>query len=40
MKAPARTTVSIKYKRPGDRTVTTTSVTHDLAVYRELSYRI
>ena len=39
-KAPARTVVSVKYKRPGDRTFTTTTVTHDLAVYRELSYRV
>ena len=39
-KAPARTVVSTKYKRPGDRTFSTTSVTHDLAVYRELSYRV
>jgi hypothetical protein len=38
-KAPARTVVSIKYKRPGDRQFATTSVTHDLAVYRELAYR-
>jgi hypothetical protein len=36
----ARTTVTIKYKRPGDRTFTTTAVTHDLAVYRELAYRV
>ena len=39
-KAPTRTVVSVKYKRPGDRTFTTTTVTHDLAVYRELSYRV
>jgi hypothetical protein len=39
-KAPARTTVTVKYKRPGDRTFTTTSVTHDLAVYREVAYRV
>ena len=39
-KAPARTVVTIKYKRPGERTFATTTVTHDLAVYRELSYRI
>ena len=39
-KAPTRTVVSIRYKRPGDTRYTTTTVTHDLAVYRELSYRI
>jgi hypothetical protein len=39
-KAPTRTVVSVKYKRPGDRQFATTTVTHDLAVYRELSYRI
>ena len=39
-KGAARTVVSVRYKRPGDTRYTTTSVTHDLAVYRELSYRI
>jgi hypothetical protein len=39
-KAPTSTVVSIKYKRPGDRRFATTTVKHDLAVYRELSYRI
>lgn len=39
-RAPARTVVSVKYKRPGDRRFSTTTVTHDLAVYRELSYRV
>jgi hypothetical protein len=39
-RAPARTVVSVKYKRPGDRRLTTTSVTHDLAVYREIAYRV
>jgi len=39
-KAPARTVVSIKYKRPGDTRYTTTTVTHDLAVYREIAYRV
>jgi hypothetical protein len=39
-KAPGRTVVSIKYKRPGDRQFATTTITHDLAVYRELSYRV
>jgi hypothetical protein len=39
-RGPARTVVSIKYKRPGDRRFATTTVTHDLAVYRELSYRV
>jgi hypothetical protein len=38
--APARTVVSVKYKRPGDRQFATTTVTHDLAVYREVAYRI
>jgi hypothetical protein len=37
---PTRPVVAIKYKRPGDRTYTTTTVTHDLAVYRELAYRV
>jgi hypothetical protein len=37
---PGRTVVSVKYKRPGDRQFATTTVTHDLAVYRELSYRV
>jgi hypothetical protein len=40
LKRPARTVVSVKYKRPGDARFTTTTVTHDLAVYRELSYRV
>jgi hypothetical protein len=40
LKAPGRTVVSVKYKRPGDARYTTTTVTHDLAVYRELSYRV
>jgi hypothetical protein len=39
-KAPGRTVVSIKYKRPGDTRYTTTTVTHDLAVYREIAYRV
>jgi hypothetical protein len=39
-RAPARTTVSVKYKRPGDRQFVTTTVAHDLAVYRELAYRV
>lgn len=39
-RAPARTVVSVRYKRPGDKRFTTTTVTHDLAVYRELSYRV
>ena len=38
-RAPARTVVSVKYKRPGERSAATTTVTHDLAVYRELAYR-
>jgi hypothetical protein len=38
-KAPARTVVTVKFKRPGDRTYTNTTATHDLAVYRELAYR-
>jgi hypothetical protein len=37
--APSRTVVTVKYKRPGDRNLTTTTATHDLAVYRELAYR-
>src|SRR4051812_43875103 len=39
-KAPRRTVVSIKYKRPGDQRFATTTVTHDLAVYREIAYRV
>jgi hypothetical protein len=39
-RAPARTVVSVKYKRPGDRQFATTSLTHDLAVYREIAYRV
>ena len=38
-RAPARTVVSVRYKRPGDRRFSTTTVTHDLAVYREIAYR-
>jgi hypothetical protein len=38
-RAPTRTIVSVKYKRPGDRRFSITTVTHDLAVYRELAYR-
>ncbi len=37
--APTRTVVSVKYKRPGDRSPATTTATHDLAVYREIAYR-
>jgi hypothetical protein len=37
---PGRTTASVKYKRPGDRQFATTTVTHDLAVYREIAYRV
>jgi hypothetical protein len=40
LKATGRTVVSVRYKRPGDARYTTTTVTHDLAVYRELSYRV
>jgi hypothetical protein len=39
-RAPARTMVTVKYKRPGDRRYATTIVTHDLAVYREIAYRV
>ena len=39
-RAPTRTVVSVKYKRPGDRRFATTTITHDLAVYRELAYRV
>jgi hypothetical protein len=39
-RAPTRTVVSVRYKRPGDRRFATTTITHDLAVYRELSYRV
>jgi hypothetical protein len=36
--APARTVVTVKYQRPGERR-RSTAVTHDLQVYRELAYR-
>ena len=39
-KGAARTVVSVRYKRPGDTRYTTTTVTHDLAVYREIAYRV
>jgi hypothetical protein len=39
-KGAARTVVSVRYKRPGDARYTSMTMTHDLAVYRELSYRI
>ena len=39
-KAPARVAVTVTYARPGQRSRATTQVTHDLAVYRELSYRV
>jgi hypothetical protein len=36
--APARTVVTVEYERPGQRRRSTT-VTHDLELYRELAYR-
>jgi hypothetical protein len=39
-KAPARTVVTVTYARPGERNRAETKVTHDLAVYRELAYRV
>ena len=39
-KAPARVAVTVTYSRPGQRSRAETKVTHDLAVYRELAYRV
>ena len=36
--APARTVVTVRYERPGQARQTTT-VAHDLTLYRELAYR-
>ena len=38
-KAPGRTVVTVAFERPGQRRRTTT-VTHDLELYRELAYRV
>jgi hypothetical protein len=37
--APAGTVVTVKYQRPGQRRRATTTITHDLELYRELAYR-
>jgi hypothetical protein len=39
-KAPPRTTVTVEYERPGERKRATTTVAHDLELYRELAYRV
>jgi hypothetical protein len=38
--AAARTVVTVTYARPGERNRAETKVTHDLAVYREIAYRV